>query len=56
MKALDFYDVKLGKKFRLTKYKLVKKKTKAGMRTFAVGKSPVSKIAMWRIVASDFKG
>lgn len=52
--TIDFYDVKGKKKFKSNNYRLVKKKTKAGMRHFAIAKAP-SGIEAWRIVAMDFK-
>jgi len=53
MQKLKFYDVKGKKKFMSDKYKLTSKKTKSGMRYFAVAKAP-SGIQAWRIVSKDF--
>ena len=56
-KPLTFYDVKAGKKLTgITNYRIVEKKTKGGIRTFAVAKSPKTGIEMWRIVSKGFKG
>ncbi len=53
MPSLRFYDVKGKKKFMSDKYKLTSKKTKTGMRYFAVSNAP-SGIKAWRIVSKDF--
>lgn len=53
MKTLKFYDVKAKKKFNSTKYTFKAKRTRAGMRYFAISKAP-SKIMAWRIVSKDF--
>lgn len=50
MERLSFYDVKGKNKFNSTKYKLVKKKVKSGVRFFAIANAP-SKIKAWRIVS-----
>jgi len=53
MPKLNFFDMKSRKKFVTNKYKLVSKKTKKGVKYFAVTKSP-SGIEAWRIVSKDF--
>lgn len=53
MPKLNFYDLKKKKSFTTDKYKLVGKRTKRGMRYFAVAKAP-SKTESWRIVSKDF--
>lgn len=55
-KVLEFFDVATKKKFKTSDYKLKTKKTKSGMRTFAIAKSPTGDHEVYRIVAKDFKG
>jgi len=54
MPVLKFYDVKAKKSFRTDKYRLVTKRTRSGMRKFAVAKAP-SGIDSYRIVPMSFK-
>ncbi|KKM00528.1 hypothetical protein LCGC14_1803470 [marine sediment metagenome] len=53
MHKLKFYDLKRRKSFTTDKYRLTSKRTKSGMRYFAVTKAP-SKTESWRIVSKDF--
>ena len=53
MKRLKFYDLKRRKSFTTDKYRLTSKRTKKGMRYFAVTKAP-SNVESWRIVGKDF--
>lgn len=53
MPKLKFYDLKKKKSFTTNRYKFTKKKTKTGMRYFAIAKAP-SGIPSWRIVSKDF--
>ena len=53
MPKLKFYDLKRKKSFTTDKYRLTSKRTKTGMRYFAVTKAP-SKTESWRIVSKDF--
>lgn len=53
MPKIKFYDVKGKKSFTSDKYKLITKKTKAGMRYFAIAKAP-SGIQAYRIVSKVF--
>lgn len=53
MPKLKFYDVKGKKSFTTDKFKFTSKKTKAGMRYFAIAKAP-SGINAWRIVSKVF--
>lgn len=53
MPRLKFYDVKGKKSFNSDKYTLRSKKTKAGLRYFAIANAP-SGIKAWRIVSADF--
>ena len=50
---LRFYDLRKRKSFMTDKYKLTSKRTKKGMRYFAVTKAP-SGTESWRIVGKDF--
>lgn len=52
MKKIKFYNVKTKKKFTSGNYKLVKKKTKAGKRYFAIVKN--GGINVHRIVSAEF--
>ena len=53
MPKLKFYDLKKRKSFNSDKYKLTSKRTKSGMKYFAVTQAP-SKTESWRIVSKDF--
>lgn len=53
MPKLKFYDVKGKKSFTTDRYKFTSKRTKAGMRYFAIAKAP-SGIQAWRIVSKVF--
>lgn len=53
MPQLKFYDLKKRKSFTSDRYKLVSKKTKTGMRYFAIAKAP-SGVPSYRIVGKDF--
>lgn len=53
MPKLKFRDLKRKKNFMTDKYKLKGKRTKRGMRYFAVTKAP-SGVESWRIVSKDF--
>jgi len=55
MPKLKFYDLKRRKSFVTDKYKLVTKRTRSGMRKFAVAKAP-SGVDSYRIVSMKFKG
>jgi len=55
MLRLKFYDVKAKKIFYADEYKLVTKRTRSGMRKFAIAKAP-SGIDSYRIVSMSFKG
>lgn len=50
---LDFYDLRKKKKFFSTNYKLLRKKTKKGVRYFAITKSP-NGTESWRVVSEQF--
>ncbi|MFN3805132.1 MAG: hypothetical protein ACK4SY_08755 [Pyrobaculum sp.] len=56
MTKLQFYDVKAKRKFATSRYKIVKKRTKSGVRTFAVAKSPYTGITAYRIVGGRERG
>jgi len=53
MPKLKFYDVKKKKGFTSDKFRLMSKKTRGGMRYFAVTKAP-SGVESYRIVSKDF--
>jgi hypothetical protein len=53
MPKLTFFDLKKKKKFTTDRYKLISKKTKYGMRYFAISKAP-SGVQSYRIVSKDF--
>jgi len=53
MTQLKFRDMKSRKNFLTDKYKLISKKTKIGVRYFAVAKAP-SGVDAYRIVGKDF--
>ena len=53
MPKLKFYDLSKRKSFMTDKYKLKSKKTKRGMRYFAIATAP-SKTESWRIISKDF--
>ena len=53
MPKLKIYNVKTKKFFTTDKYKLISKKTKSGIRYFAVAKSP-SGFQAYRIVSKVF--
>ena len=53
MPQLKFYDVKGKRKFTADKYRLTAKKTRGGMRYFAIAKAP-SGVDAYRIVSKDF--
>lgn len=53
MVVLKFYDVKGKKSFTSSKFKFMPKKTRAGMRYFAIAKAP-SGIDSYRIVSKMF--
>lgn len=53
MPQLKFTDVAKRKVFTTDKFKFVAKRTRAGMRYFAVAKAPSGNMA-WRIVSKDF--
>jgi hypothetical protein len=53
MPTLKFYDVKKKKTFTSDKFKLTTKKTKSGMRYFAVTTSPAG-TQSYRIVSKEF--
>ena len=53
MPKLKFFDLKKRKAFLSDKYVLTSKRTKYGMRYFAVTNAP-SGIKSWRIVSKDF--
>ncbi len=53
MPKLKFYDVKGKKSFTADKFKLKSKKTRGGMRYFAIAKAPTG-IDSWRIVSKLF--
>ena len=53
MPRLKFYDLRKRKSFMSDKYTLISKRTKRGMRYFAIATAP-SKIKSWRIVSKDF--
>jgi len=53
MEKIKFYDVKGREVFTASKYEFKKKKTKRGIKHFAVAKAP-SGIKAWRIVSEDF--
>jgi len=52
MEKLKFYDLKKKKGFTTDKFKLKTKKTKAGIRHFAIAKAP-SGIESWRIISKQ---
>jgi len=47
-KVLTFYDVKAKKKFKTSKYKIIRKKVRGKTHTFAVAKSPYTGTESWR--------
>lgn len=49
MLKIKFYDLKNKKFFTTDKYKTVRKKTKRGMRSFAVAKSPQG-VESWKVL------
>lgn len=53
MPKLKFYDVKGKKSFTTDKYRFTSKRTKAGVRYFAIAKAP-SGIDAYRIVSKMF--
>jgi len=53
MPQLKFMDMKLRKNFSTDKFKLISKKTKAGVRYFAVAVAP-SGVNAYRIVGKEF--
>jgi len=53
MPKKKFYDVKTKESFTTDKFELTSKKTKAGMRYFAIADS-ASGIKAWVIVSKDF--
>ena len=53
MPKKKFYDVKKKKSFTTDKFKLTSKKTRAGMRYFAIANAP-SGIKSWLLVSKDF--
>lgn len=53
MPRIKFYDVKGKKSFTTDKFTFKSKRTRAGMRYFAIAKAP-SGIQAWRIVSKDF--
>lgn len=53
MPSLQFYDLKRKKSFTSDRYTLTSKKTKTGMKYFAVAKAP-SGVPSYRIVGKDF--
>jgi len=53
MEKLKFFDTKIKKIFFSSEYKIVKKNTKAGIRYFAITKTP-SGFDSYRIVSKVF--
>jgi len=53
MNKVTFYDLKTKKKFETNTYKLISKKTKNGMRYFAVSNSP-SGGKSYKIISKEF--
>ena len=53
MPKLKFYDMKVKKAFNTDKYTFISKKTKAGMRYFAITTAP-SGVKAYRIVSKLF--
>ena len=53
MPKLKFYDMKKRKAFVTDNYRLISKRTKHGMRYFAIATAP-SGIKSYRIVSKDF--
>jgi len=55
MPKLKFYDMKVKKAFTTDKYVFISKKTKAGMRYFAIATAP-SGVKAYRIVSNYLVG
>ena len=53
MPKLKFYDMKVKKAFTTDKYVFISKKTRAGMRYFAIANAP-SGVKAYRIVSKLF--
>ena len=49
-KKLTFFDVKTKRKFSTSKYKVVRRKVRGSITTFAVARSPYSKTKCYRII------
>lgn len=47
---MKFYDVKAKRSFNTNKYKITRKRVRGSITTFAVAKSPYTKIKCYRIL------